>query len=149
MRISALMRGKYSKNRPASPAHIQTGRAGESQNSAVNRNKKPQYYFYAGNKLLYNYIACYVCFRYTDYVIIKNPGNLVKVPQNMSMEVAALLPCGGLTAYTAIMRARPYIRDCEDRKGMDQFPMDHSITDTQTVVTQRKGSCLPVLFLFD
>ena len=36
----------------------------------------------------------------------------------MKLEVAALLPCGGLTAYTAIMRARPYIRECEDRKGM-------------------------------
>ena len=35
----------------------------------------------------------------------------------MKLEVAALLPCGGLTAYTAIMRARPYIRECEDRKG--------------------------------
>ena len=42
----------------------------------------------------------------------------------MKLEVAALLPCGGLTAYTAIMRARPYIRECEDRKGMTGMYMN-------------------------
>jgi len=53
---------------------------------------------------------------FSEYIIINHPENLVRVPEGMKLEVAALLPTGGLTAYTAIMRARSYIRECEDRK---------------------------------
>ncbi|KAF6028020.1 hypothetical protein EB796_013667 [Bugula neritina] len=54
---------------------------------------------------------------YTEYVIIKNPENAIPLPDDISLEIGALLPNGGLTAYTACLRARPYIQDCEQRKG--------------------------------
>lgn len=66
-----------------------------------------------------NRVIC--SFRFSEYIIINHPENLVRVPEGMKLEVAALLPTGGLTAYTAIMRARSYIRECEDRKGEEMM----------------------------
>ncbi|XP_067934462.1 alcohol dehydrogenase-like [Watersipora subatra] len=54
---------------------------------------------------------------YTEYVTIKDIDNILPIPDDMSLEVAALLPCGGLTAYTACLRAKPYIEECEKLKG--------------------------------
>ncbi|XP_013391475.1 geraniol dehydrogenase 1 isoform X1 [Lingula anatina] len=46
---------------------------------------------------------------YYDYITVKDVNNLIVIPPEFPMEVAAMLPCGGLTAYNAVMRAKPIV----------------------------------------
>jgi len=47
---------------------------------------------------------------YPEYISVPNLRYLVKVPNSLSMSVAAMLPCGGLRAYNAICRTAPKIQ---------------------------------------
>ena len=41
---------------------------------------------------------------------VKNPENLVPVPDSLPLSVAALLPSGALTAYAAVMKAKSFVK---------------------------------------
>ena len=56
-------------------------------------------------------------FSYAEYVVVKDVNNLVKVPDNLSLEVAATLPTGALTALNTIMRTRPLLYDKAKKKN--------------------------------
>jgi len=46
---------------------------------------------------------------YPEYIAVPELKYLIKVPNSLSMSVAAMLPCGGLRAYNAICRTAPKI----------------------------------------
>ena len=48
-------------------------------------------------------------YRFADYIVVKNITNIIKIPDELALEVAALLPCGALLAYTAMKRVQPFI----------------------------------------
>ena len=50
-------------------------------------------------------------YRFAEYITIKDVNDLVIVPDKLPMDLAAILPCGGLRAYSAVVRAKPFIED--------------------------------------
>ncbi len=62
------------------------------------------------------YVATFRC-SYAEYVVVKDVRNLVTVPDNVSLQVAATLPTGALTALNTIMRTRPLLYDKAKRKN--------------------------------
>lgn len=48
-------------------------------------------------------------FRYAEYVVVKDAADLVPIPDSMALDVAAMLPCGALTAYSAVQRAKEFV----------------------------------------
>ena len=52
------------------------------------------------------YCAFSFPYRLPKYILVRNVENIVRVPGELSLEVAALLPGGALLAYAAIKRAR-------------------------------------------
>jgi len=53
----------------------------------------------------------FIVFRYAEYVLVKDVSNLIKVPNSLPLDVAAILPCGALAAYAAVQRVRPFVED--------------------------------------
>lgn len=53
---------------------------------------------------------------YAEYLAIEDPNCILQIPQNMSLEVAAMLPGGALTAYAAILAARPHVEKLQQVK---------------------------------
>ncbi|XP_025086851.1 uncharacterized protein LOC112559715 isoform X1 [Pomacea canaliculata] len=54
---------------------------------------------------------------YAEYLAIEDPNCILQIPQNMSLEVAAMLPGGALTAYAAILAARPHVEKLQQVKS--------------------------------
>jgi len=48
---------------------------------------------------------------YSEYIAVKDLSQLVKIPDSLDLDVAAMLPCGGLMAYSAIERAKPFVTE--------------------------------------
>jgi len=48
---------------------------------------------------------------YSDYIVVKDASNLVRIPDTLPLDLAAMLPCGGLAAYAAVQRVKPFILD--------------------------------------
>lgn len=48
---------------------------------------------------------------YSEYLVVKDVGQLVKIPDSLAMDIAAMLPCGGLMAYSAVERIRPFVAE--------------------------------------
>nr|KAG5694629.1 hypothetical protein BaRGS_014724 [Batillaria attramentaria] len=46
---------------------------------------------------------------YAEYLAIDDVRNVLQIPQNMPLEVAAMLPGGALTAYAAVLAAKPHV----------------------------------------
>ena len=42
---------------------------------------------------------------------MNDASNLVRIPESMPLELAAMLPCGGLAAYSAVQRVKPFIME--------------------------------------
>ena len=42
---------------------------------------------------------------------MKDASNLVRIPETMPLELAAMLPCGALAAYAAVQRLKPFISE--------------------------------------
>jgi len=53
----------------------------------------------------------FIVYRYAEYVLVKDVSNLIKVPNSLPLDVAAILPCGALAAYAAVQRVRPFVED--------------------------------------
>lgn len=54
---------------------------------------------------------------YQAYVKIDYPRILVKVPDDVSLDVAALVPCGGITAFSAVKQLRESVELAQRTKG--------------------------------
>jgi len=59
----------------------------------------------------YYYYYYYYVDSYADYISVNDASNLVRIPESMPLELAAMLPCGGLAAYSAVQRVKPFIHD--------------------------------------
>lgn len=58
-----------------------------------------------------------VFFRYSDYASVHNLENLIKVPPNVSMHVAAMLPAGATWAFSAVAQSAPIVEAFVSAKG--------------------------------
>ena len=56
-------------------------------------------------------------FSYDEYVIVSDVKNLVQVPNKLRLDIASLLPSGGLKAYSAVVRAKPFILEKSRTQG--------------------------------
>ena len=64
--------------------------------------------------MTYHMTSLIDCDRFSEYIVVKDLKNLIAVPASLPLEVAAILPSGGLSAYAAVCRARPYVRHKTD-----------------------------------
>lgn len=48
---------------------------------------------------------------YAEYISVKDANNLVRLPDNLALDVAAILPCGALSAHAAVLRVKPMIQE--------------------------------------
>ena len=60
--------------------------------------------------MTYHMTSLIDCDRFSEYIVVKDLKNLIAVPASLPLEVAAILPSGGLSAYAAVCRARPFVR---------------------------------------
>jgi hypothetical protein len=56
-------------------------------------------------------------FRYAEYIIVQDLKYLVKVPDHVSLSVAAMLPTGALLAMNTVIHAREYTDQLFKEKG--------------------------------
>lgn len=47
---------------------------------------------------------------------MKDVDQIYQLPSNMSLAVAAMLPGGGLTGYSAVLKAKPHIEKLAETK---------------------------------
>ncbi|KAL3843287.1 hypothetical protein ACJMK2_021229 [Sinanodonta woodiana] len=47
--------------------------------------------------------------RYTEFIPVTKVENVLQLPQNVSLAVAAMLPGGALQAYSAVLKAKPHV----------------------------------------
>ena len=52
-----------------------------------------------------------------EYIAVSDTENIVQLPSNIPLEVAAMLPGAALQAYNAILKARPHIEKLQKVKG--------------------------------
>lgn len=48
---------------------------------------------------------------YAEFMLVNDVSNLVKIPDDLPLDVAATIPCGALAAFAAVERVRPFIAD--------------------------------------
>jgi len=48
-------------------------------------------------------------FSYAEYMVVNDVSNVIKLPDNLPLDVAAILPCGALAAYAAVRRVCPFV----------------------------------------
>ena len=56
-------------------------------------------------------LLCFLFNRYAEFLLVKDIANLVKLPDTLPLDVAAMLPCGGVMAYAAVQRAKPFVQE--------------------------------------
>ncbi|XP_070199840.1 alcohol dehydrogenase-like isoform X3 [Littorina saxatilis] len=54
---------------------------------------------------------------YVEYIAIDDTCKVLQVPQNISLEVAAMLPGGALSAYAAVLGAKPHVEKLQQVKS--------------------------------
>ena len=52
-----------------------------------------------------------------EYIAISDTENIVQLPSNIPLEVAAMLPGAALQAYNAVLKAKPHIEKLQKVKG--------------------------------
>lgn len=48
---------------------------------------------------------------YAEYISVKDATNLVLIPDSIALDIAAILPCGALAAYAAVLRVKPFVEE--------------------------------------
>ncbi|XP_060062423.1 uncharacterized protein LOC132542987 isoform X1 [Ylistrum balloti] len=54
---------------------------------------------------------------YTEYLAVEDVQNCLQIPQNIPLEVAAMLPGGALSAYSALLKAKPHVEKLQEVKS--------------------------------
>ncbi|XP_046339557.1 alcohol dehydrogenase-like isoform X2 [Haliotis cracherodii] len=54
---------------------------------------------------------------YAEYIPVQDSGCILQLPQNMGLDVAAMLPGGALTAYAAVTNAKPHVEKLQKVKS--------------------------------
>lgn len=54
-------------------------------------------------------IGCATDGGFSNFVLVRETKFVMKVPDAIPMDVACMLPCSGLTAYSALLRAKPQV----------------------------------------
>lgn len=54
---------------------------------------------------------------YSSHVLAHNLGILIKVPESIPPEVACMLPCSGLTTFSALQKTKPFIEEGVQTRG--------------------------------
>lgn len=62
-------------------------------------------------------LRCYLNIRYCEYIIVQDLKHLVKVPDHVSLSVAAMLPTGALLAMNTVIHAREYTDQLLKERG--------------------------------
>ena len=57
-------------------------------------------------------------FRWQTYVAVPKRSLVIKVPDDINLDVASLLPCSGVTAFNAVAKARAHIESQSKTIGM-------------------------------
>ena len=67
---------------------------------------------------LFEYLFC-LHNRYAEYMCVPEIEYLVKIPENMSLSVAAMLPSGALWALNTVKMAGEVVKRITEQKGPD------------------------------
>ncbi|XP_069132836.1 quinone oxidoreductase-like isoform X2 [Argopecten irradians] len=54
---------------------------------------------------------------YTEYIAVDDVQNCLQIPENIPLEVAAMLPGGALSAYSALLKAKPHVEKLKEVKS--------------------------------
>nr|XP_039254683.1 alcohol dehydrogenase-like [Styela clava] len=54
---------------------------------------------------------------YSEYMKVTNPKYVLKLPDNIPLDIAAMLPCSALTGYNAVSKVKPTIERFINAKG--------------------------------
>lgn len=53
---------------------------------------------------------------YAEFLAIDDTRQVMQIPQNVPLEVAAMLPGGALSAYAAVLAAKPHVEKLQQVK---------------------------------
>lgn len=53
---------------------------------------------------------------YTEYIAVEDVDNCLQIPPEIPLEVAAMLPGGALSAYSAVLKAKPHVQKLQEVK---------------------------------
>jgi len=56
-------------------------------------------------------------FRYAEFIIVPELKYLVKIPDSISLSVAAMLPTGALLAMNTVFKAHEYVQNILQERG--------------------------------
>ena len=59
---------------------------------------------------------CYV-FRYAEFIIVPELQYLVKIPDSITLSVAAMLPTGALLAMNTVVQAQEHVHEVLQQRG--------------------------------
>lgn len=96
--------------RPRLPGYEISGIIYEVCNSLPNRNLNP------GDRVIIYPNEEIADSGYTEFLPVKDVDQIYQLPSNMSLAVAAMLPGGGLTGYSAVLKAKPHIEKLAETK---------------------------------
>ncbi|XP_021368351.1 cinnamyl alcohol dehydrogenase 8-like isoform X2 [Mizuhopecten yessoensis] len=54
---------------------------------------------------------------YSEYLAVEDVQNCLQIPENIPLEVAAMLPGGALSAYSALLKAKPHVEKLQEVKS--------------------------------
>jgi NADPH:quinone reductase-like Zn-dependent oxidoreductase len=57
-------------------------------------------------------------------MLVNDVSNLIKVPDDLALDVAATLPCGALAAYAAVERVKPFVAEQLESTANGMFSFD-------------------------
>jgi len=89
--------------------------------------------------------VCVMCwlmiltFRYAEFIIVPELKYLVKIPDSISLSVAAMLPTGALLAMNTVFKAHEYVQNILQERG-DNGLFSESLNPTLYFI--RLVSCL-------
>lgn len=56
-----------------------------------------------------------------EYIAVQEADNLIQIPNNIPLEVAAMLPGSALSAYNAVLKAQPHVEKLQKVKCKHNF----------------------------
>ena len=62
-------------------------------------------------------------FRYATHVSVCHTKFAIKLPENIPLDVACMLPCSGLTTFAALKKLQPTVERKTKQKGISYCPI--------------------------